>query len=265
MRHDCGRDYSAAEAKAAGFRDVDTEVTVPAWTVPDEQNPGQYRHARLDVCFRVPPEWQRVCLDLVGFHPFDQRGRPQKSFESEARVKHERYPTNDERGQRLTEIEMSAVVFSTLGSFGPEAMRLFERLKSKGRFGRRFVSRLALVVVKVCAQQVLSAWGRARATFGLVAAELPPPPPPGAGSQEEGAPGREGGASSQSVAFGAPSAAAAGVLAAKPWSRMLVSSGSFAATARSQAISPVSTSRASKCRSSCSRLPSGSPGTKYPV
>ena len=85
----------------------------------------------------------------------------------------------------------------TYGCCGPEAERTFARLQHKtNRFGKRFVARLALVVVKAAARQVLAALGRARETFGRagtppaepvhhdqasaprVRAELSLPPPP---------------------------------------------------------------------------------------
>jgi len=83
---------------------------------------------------------------------------------------------------------MSAIVYSTYGSFGPEAVQTFDRLKHEGAFGKRFVSRLALVVVKAVARQALSAFGMSREHFGLSAAALPAQPSAAARSTPSSSP-----------------------------------------------------------------------------
>ena len=75
------------------------------------------------------------------------------------------------------DVDVTAVVYSTYGGCGSEAERAFARLQQKtNRFGKRFIARLGLVVVKAAARQVLAALGRARETFGLAELSLPPPP-----------------------------------------------------------------------------------------
>ena len=182
-RHHSLRDTVATECVAAGHQCVEREVVMPQWSVPDESNPGKFRHAILDVYAREPPKWQPRCYDTHCFHPWTAKGTvASATFESRQTEKHERYPTNTVGGQRATECELSAIVLSTYGGCGPEAVQLFQRLAARAdphaprRFGKRFIARLALVAVKAAARQVLAALGRARETYGLAGIELPPPP-----------------------------------------------------------------------------------------
>ena len=177
-RHHSMRDTVADECVAAGHRDVEKEVAMPQWTVPDEGKPGKYRQAVLDVFSRPPPKFQQLCWDTHCFHPWTAKGKAAKVSHDDAELeKHERYPTTDLTGKRSVDVDVTAVVYSTYGGCGSEAERAFARLQQKtNRFGKRFVARLALVVVKAAARQVLAALGRARETFGLAELSLPPPP-----------------------------------------------------------------------------------------
>ena len=175
-RHHAMRDADAAECVLARHRAVEREVVMPQWVVPDTENPGKFRQAVLDVFSRPPPRFEPLCQDTHCFHPWTAAGEPSsKTFADAEKEKHERYPGSTIDGRRL-EAQLLAVVYSTYGSIGPEAESAFLRMANEGRFGRRFIARLALVVVKAAARQVLAALGRACETFGLADYGLPPPP-----------------------------------------------------------------------------------------
>ena len=83
-RHHNPRDVLAAECKEAGHRSVATEVTMARWSVPDPENPGQYKQAVLDVYSEPPPRWEPRVWDPKIFHAWTAEGKPAKTLKGKS-------------------------------------------------------------------------------------------------------------------------------------------------------------------------------------
>ena len=177
-RHDFVAQSIFEDLRSLGLR-VDAEVWVPEWDrakVPSkapskrrrrgEETAAEVEHARLDL--RVLTGSGKVeFLDVRVFHPCSAKGVMTSKHRPEYHewVKHTRYPTQGENGQRLHPFTFSPIVFSALGGLSSESYKALQRLAKSGPVVKRgevsagdIVQAAALKVVRMSSLLKREAW-----------------------------------------------------------------------------------------------------------